>query len=237
MAQAGRAAAVAIVSAIGFHVLGFAPLAGPGVPPLTLSTVLALITLSTFFDLPRDDADYSVSMRVSFVGEVVTLLYFGTFPMTIVAIAGAAARAIAHPARTHRARSIGVAVLTAAAAAQAAGAVYDVVASQGTPVVWPWQVLPLAAAVFAYTTVLGSVADLVAPRAFGRPASYRWPADSLRGFPSHIVGASVAAGLIRARSPSGLDDAACGGGAAVLHVVRLLLARSSVRRRSGVGWT
>ena len=165
-------------------------------PAITLAAVLAIITLSTFVDPPRSALAHAVPMRPSFVGELAVLFYVGTFPMTLVALAGAAARCVSDPPREHRVRAVFLSLLAAAASAEAAGAVYDVVGSMGTPLTWPWQAMPLAAAVVAYTVIATSFTDLAAPRVLGVPSTFRWPLDSVRGVPSHAVGAAVAAGII-----------------------------------------
>ena len=164
-------------------------------PATTLWSVLGLIALSTFADTPRSTAPATM-MRASFAGELAALFYLGTIPMTLVAVAGAAARMVTDPPPARRRRTVVLALLTAAGAAEAAGAVYDLVASLGVPLVWPWQALPLAVAVVAYSVIATTFTDLGASRLLGAATSARWPIDSLRGVPSHAVGAAAAAGVL-----------------------------------------
>ena len=57
---------------------------------------------------------------------------------------------------------------------------------------WPWQGLPIAAAVCAYCVVLSAVSEVALPLLASRPAARSWPAVVLAGCPSYLTAAALA---------------------------------------------
>ena len=195
VAQGARAVAVTLASAIALHVLGYGPLAGAATPVITLATVLGIIAVSTALDT-RPQAGDAAALRAGFVGELAALLSVGSAFMTVVAVAGALVRPLTSSSRSEAARRIVVRAMAALIAAQAGGAVYDVIGSLGTPLVWPWQAVPLAGAAISYAVAVATVYDLVGPLVTRTPRIHRWPTESIRHLPQHLIAAAVAGGLI-----------------------------------------
>ncbi len=135
-------------------------------------------------------------MRLVFVGEVVTLLFFGPVAMTMVATIQALGRAIAAPPRSHLARRVLLDVITAGSATQAAGVAHAVLGGTGLPLAWPGQGLPIAGAVAAYCFITCAVADVIAPLATGLATTRAWPRHAFRGCPGHVIGAAIAVAFI-----------------------------------------
>ena len=195
--QAGTALGVAGVAAAGLHFLGFSPWSTEAhASVVDFAAVVTGIALCAFLDPPRPTADPGGTMRLAFVGEFVTLLFFGPVAMTMVATIQALGRAIAAPPRSHLARRVLLDVVTAGSATQAAGVAHVVLGGTGLPLAWPGQGLPIAGAVAAYCFITCAVADVIAPLATGIATTRAWPRHAFRGCPGHVIGACIAVALI-----------------------------------------
>ena len=61
---------------------------------------------------------------------------------------------------------------------------------------WPWQGLPIAAAVIVYCVVTSASAEIVVPLFAKQPINRSWLQSMLRGCASYFIGAGVAVGLV-----------------------------------------
>jgi diguanylate cyclase (GGDEF)-like protein/PAS domain S-box-containing protein len=61
---------------------------------------------------------------------------------------------------------------------------------------WPWQGVPLAAAVVAYCFVTSVSAEVIVPLCTRQPVNRSWPTRVLRNCPNYFIGAGVAVGLV-----------------------------------------
>jgi diguanylate cyclase (GGDEF)-like protein/PAS domain S-box-containing protein len=62
--------------------------------------------------------------------------------------------------------------------------------------VWPGYFLPVVAAVLGYQLGQTAIADVLVPLIMRQPIDRSWPKTSLRGFPTYLVGGTLAAGIV-----------------------------------------
>lgn len=184
---------------MGLSVLGFGlwsdPQSSDGAGFVAL--VLA-VGIASALDPRRSGPEDQAAMRLSFLSNLGALLLFGPVAQTFVAMIGASTRAVTGSPRVHPIRHGVLDVVTAVVASQAAGFAYAAFGGTGTPFGWPWQGVPIGAAVVAYSSVMCGAADLIVPLTTGVAAARSWPRDAIRGMPSHFVGAGVAVALVEA---------------------------------------
>ena len=195
--RAGVGVATAAVAAAGLRLLGFDPwsLHDLSVPSfVSFLFVAGVAGLCVSFDVVRPSADSNGSMRLAFVASMSALLLRGPLAGIMVAGIGALADAVVHPRRANAVRLVPLDVATAIAAAGIAALAYARL-SAVLPQEWPWPSVPIIAAVMTYSVITCAVADFVCPLVSGFPSPYHWPRQSLRSFPEHVIGATVAVGL------------------------------------------
>jgi diguanylate cyclase (GGDEF)-like protein/PAS domain S-box-containing protein len=196
--HAGVIAGAAAATGVGLFWLGISPWSSEVQYPVNagwLALVLA-VTVSSALDPRRPGPEDEAAMRLSFVSDLGALLLFGPLAMTLVATIGAATRALTGAPRSHSIRRGMLDVLTVIAATQAAGFAYALLAGTAAPFTWPWQGVPIGAAVVVYSLVTCTVADLIVPRVTRLPATRSWPRHVLRGCPSYFIAAGVSAALV-----------------------------------------
>src|SRR5258705_1696674 len=85
---------------------------------------------------------------------------------------------------------------TVMVAIQAAGFAHRALGGTMGHFVWPWQGVPLAAAVVGYCLVRIASAEVIVPLCTREPVNRSWPKTVLRSGPSYVIGASGAVGLV-----------------------------------------
>ena len=128
---------------------------------------------------------------VAVVVQFASLLLFGTGVATLLAVATTMGVWIAQGSRLATLKRVGVDVLGAIAATQAAGVAY---AQFGGPAVdaWPAQGLPVGAAVLAYSSVAGTAAEVISPLVRGERLRASWPNDLGHYLGTCVIAAAVA---------------------------------------------
>lgn len=138
-------------------------------------------------------------LRLPFIAEFTSLLIFGAHPTMLVAACGLITGDLSGPQRCDapwRRLARGATVLTAL---QAAGWTFTALGGTLNQLVWPWQAVPIAAAALAYCVVTSASADILVPLCARRPIGRAWnwwPKRLVRDCPVHVLGASVAVGLV-----------------------------------------
>jgi diguanylate cyclase (GGDEF)-like protein/PAS domain S-box-containing protein len=187
---------VAVATAAALHVVGLTPWSEP---PHATMVDLALVVIAAagcaFLDIDDDRSDRS-EVRLSFVAEIAALLAIGPAAMTAVAMVGAAARRFSRLPQANLFRELGLDLLTAAGATQAAGVAYAAATALPLSSDWPWRALEVSAAVAAYCFISTAVADVITPLASGSTAGHGWPRQALRGFGTHIIVATPGVGVV-----------------------------------------
>jgi diguanylate cyclase (GGDEF)-like protein/PAS domain S-box-containing protein len=146
--------------------------------------------------LKRTSTWHWAMMPPSFVIEFASLLLLGPNPAMLVVVAATVTQwrvaERAHP------RRLLVNAATVMVALQAAGIAHRSLGGTLGGFAWPWEGVPLAAAVIAYCVVKSAAAEIVVPLFARRPINRSWPMQMLRGCPGYFVGASLAVGLVEA---------------------------------------
>ncbi len=140
------------------------------------------------------------TLRLSFVVEFASLLLFGPYPALVVAACGIVTRELSEPSarspwlRLLKAATVGASLQAAAFAYATLGGTFRIFMLS-----WPWQAVPVAAAILFYCIVT-SVSAGIEARLFGRApikGAWRWwPKRVAQDCPVYFVGASAAVGLV-----------------------------------------
>jgi diguanylate cyclase (GGDEF)-like protein/PAS domain S-box-containing protein len=135
------------------------------------------------------------TMAPSFVIQFASLLMLGPHATMVVAMVGALTQRLTESERPPLHRML---VNTAAlmVAIQAAGKLHETLGGTPGDFVWPWQGVPIAAAVIAYCFVRSVSADILLPLVMRQPINRSWVKSLLQGCPNYFIGASLAVGII-----------------------------------------
>ena len=174
---------------------GFAGWAQPD-QILEFSALILAAILASAVAKPGTSTWYRATMPPSFVIEFASLLLLGPNATLVVVAAGTVTQRLADPQRRHPFRRLLVSTATVMVATQAAGFAHRSLGGTPGGFVWPWQGVPIAAAVVAYCLIKGASAEIVVPLFARQPINRSWPKSMLRGCSSYFIGASFAVGLI-----------------------------------------
>jgi diguanylate cyclase (GGDEF)-like protein/PAS domain S-box-containing protein len=174
---------------------GFADWAQHG-QTLEFSGLILAAILASAFAKQRTTTWDRATMPPSFVIDFTALLLLGPNVAMLVATAGIVTQRLADPERALPLRRLLVTAATVMVALQMAGFAHQALGGTAGGFVWPWQGVPVAAAVLAYCVVKSVSAEIVVPLFARQPINRSWPNSLIRVCPSHIIGASLAVGLI-----------------------------------------
>ena len=153
--------------------------------------ILAAIAVSAFTARQTGTED-GVLMPPFFVVDFAGLLLVGPYVAMVVAAAGAAARGLVGPQSANSTRRIVTSAATAIVALQSAGIAYRVLGGTIGYFTWPWQAVPISAAVVAYCVGKRVSADILVPMLSGEERPVQSWATILSACPHHVIGASAA---------------------------------------------
>ncbi len=162
-------------------------------PALLLAALLA----STLTERQAASGDVD-TMRPTFIVDIAALLLLGLPAAMLVAAAGEVAGGLTHSAIRRRFTRLLPGPVTTLAAMQTVGAVHLALGGTFRTFDWPWQAVPIAAAVVAGAIVKSAVAGLVLPLMARQTVGPGWAARLFRGCPAHIIGAGLAVALAEA---------------------------------------
>ena len=161
---------------------------------LEFASLLLAAVLTSALSAQWPAGSYATAMRPPFIVEFIALLLLGPLAALAVAAAGAVARVLTD--RTaHQWCGVVPCAATTLAAIGAAGAVHLALGGPIGHFAWPWQAMPLAAAVVTYCLVTAAGAGLIVPALTGAPIDRSWPERAVGCAPAYVVGASVAVAL------------------------------------------
>ncbi|MEO5739906.1 MAG: EAL domain-containing protein [Vicinamibacterales bacterium] len=163
--------------------------------PVEFCALVFVGVLVSAFGQPSASEDRA-TMAPSFVIELASLLTFGPYAALLVAIAGALARSCADSQRPHKYLRTVMHVVTVAAAIQAAGFAHKTLGGALGHFSWPYQVVPIAAAVVAYCFVKVLSAEVVRPLMARQRIQRSWPDRILLDSPIYFIGAAIAVGIV-----------------------------------------
>ena len=135
-------------------------------------------------------------MPPSFVVDFGSLLLLGPNATLLVATAGSVTQGLTDTHHSHPPRRLLLNAATVMVATQAAGLAYQALGGRLGDFTWPWQAVPIAAALAGYCVVKSALVDIIVPFCTKQPVNQSWPANILRGFPNYCIGASLAVGLV-----------------------------------------
>ncbi len=135
-------------------------------------------------------------MAPSFVIEFASLLLLGPDATMLVAMAGALTQRLTESDRSEPLHRMLVNTAALMVAIQAAGALHRALGGTIGHFVWPWQGVPIAAAVIAYCLVRSASAEILLPLFTRQPINRSWLNSLLRGCSNYFIGASLAVGLV-----------------------------------------
>ena len=153
-------------------------------------------TLLSGLAMPRAFAANTATMAPSFVVEFSSLLLLGPHMTVFLSSAGVIARWIGNPTGGLPTSRLLVHAVTVTAAIQGAGFVYSIIGGTLGGFVWPWQAVPIAAALIVYCIVMSASVDVIVPLVTRQPLARAWEMNFLRRCPSYLIGATLAVGLV-----------------------------------------
>ena len=155
--------------------------------------ILAANLAALFAVRPTVVDDWTIAAPCVVV-QFTAMLMLGRDAATLVGAAAAITCSLSPSHRSHVLRGVRH-LVTAAAAMQAAGFLYEMLGGTLGGFTWPFAAVPIAAAVLAYCAVECLGADVVTPLLTKQPVSRTWMKRLLLGYPNYLIAASVAAGF------------------------------------------
>ena len=159
------------------------------------AVILAAI-LTSAFAIPRSTAEDRGMMTPPFVVDFTALLLLGGNAALFVAAAGIMTRCLADPDRARPLRRLLVNAGSVMIAIEAASLTVVALGGVAGHFTWPWQAVPIAAALVSYCFVKSISAEVIAPLVNKSAINRAWPKALLVNAPNYFIGASVAVGLI-----------------------------------------
>ena len=164
--------------------------------PLEFAGLMLVVILAAALRNRHSPGEDWAVMPPSFVLDFAALLLFGPAPATIVAATGITAEWLVRSQRSRPLRRVLADGATCIVATQAAGIAHRTLGGTLGDFTWPWQAVPIGAAVVAYCFVKSASADIVAPLVTRRPIDRSWPKRIVPGCSTYVVGASLAVVLV-----------------------------------------
>jgi diguanylate cyclase (GGDEF)-like protein/PAS domain S-box-containing protein len=162
---------------------------------LELCGVLVAAILLSAYKPRRGSVGEGDIMQPSFVAEFGALVMVGLPLALAVSAAAEIAHGLAQAPRRRRVLDLCVHLVTALLAMESAGAVFNVTGGTVGDFLWPWHVLPVAAAAGAYCVVRSTAVRFVLPLARRAKVEADWSARAARTWPPYALGATIAVAL------------------------------------------
>jgi PAS domain-containing protein len=159
--------------------------------------LVAAILISAFTKRRTNTWDQAI-MPPSFVVAFASLLLLGPNAAMLVVVAGAITTGRVKPRGAPPLRGLMLNTAIVMVAMQAAGYGHQWLGGTTGAFLWPWQAVPIAAAVVVFCAVKSAAAEIVVPLFARQPINRSWPHVMLRSCPSHVISASIAVGVAEA---------------------------------------
>ena len=156
--------------------------------------ILAAI-LASSLPMPKSATDWG-TMPLSFVVDFTSLLLLGPNATLLVAAAGTGTRGLSEAQRPQQYFRMLMTAAIVMASTQAAGFAHQALGGTMGHFSWPWQGVPIGAALVAYCLVKSALAEVVVPLCARQPVNRSWVNSLLQSGPSYFIGASLAVGLV-----------------------------------------
>jgi diguanylate cyclase (GGDEF)-like protein/PAS domain S-box-containing protein len=156
--------------------------------------IVAAVLISAFTAQP-ESSDRRATMAPSFVIEFTSLIIFGAHATLLVAIAAAIARSVDALRNPHKYLRTLMTVFTVAAATEAAGYAHQAFGGTLGRFNWPFEALPIGAAVVAYYLVKVLSSEVVRPLLAKQRIDQSCTRRILLDGSTYVIGAGVAVGM------------------------------------------
>lgn len=198
MGTISRRTSIAAVAAIFSGGVAFVHLAGGSqfLRALEFSALMLAAILASALRIHQSATKDLAIMPPSFVFTFSALLLFGPDAAMFAAAVSALAPRFAPSGSGYPLGGMLLETAIALAATQAAGLAHRSLGGTTGGFLWPWQGVPIVAAVIGYHVAQGALAELVAPWLTRRSINRSWWKVALRGCPLYLIGASIAVGLV-----------------------------------------
>jgi diguanylate cyclase (GGDEF)-like protein/PAS domain S-box-containing protein len=191
-------AALIVCAAVGGGFVAVPELAGwPPTPAALAFCALTLgnVVLAALAKPLSARHDWSI-VQPTFATEIAALLLLGPSAGVIVCAAGAMARVLgSNTARPSLADTL-LPAMAPLLALEAAAFAHLALGGSIATFAWPWQAVPIAAAVGAYCLVLSAVYEIAIPALSARKIVRSWPAVVLNGLPTYLTAAALSVAAV-----------------------------------------
>jgi diguanylate cyclase (GGDEF)-like protein len=161
----------------------------------TCALILASLVTAACARLRPRIEDWA-TMPPTFVPDIAALLLLGPREALIVTATGAVTRVLTDEPEPRLGARMLATVGTSLLAVEAAAFTHLSLGGEIRHFQWPWQGLPIAAALLSYCFVASAAAEAVRRLLAQRPVATPWPHGVLRGYSSYVIGGTVAVGLV-----------------------------------------
>jgi diguanylate cyclase (GGDEF)-like protein/PAS domain S-box-containing protein len=163
---------------------------------IEFSSLIGAAILISALAVQRSATTDWATMPLSFVIDFTSLLLLGPNATLLVASAGTITQGLTDSQRSPLTLRLLMNAATVMLAAQAAGLTHLALGGTMGQFMWPWQGVPIGAAVVAYCLVKSALAEIIVPLFSRQPVNRSWPKSLLRGCPNYFIGASFAVGVV-----------------------------------------
>jgi diguanylate cyclase (GGDEF)-like protein/PAS domain S-box-containing protein len=200
MPTVSRRSSVVAVGALFAAAVVYVHLGAPSQPVRTLefSGLMLAAILTSGLTLQEVATNDRAIMPPPFVIAFSALLLLGPHLAMFVAAAGAMTPSFGSSPRNYPLGKWLVEIAIVLTGIEAAGLANRALGGTTGGFAWPWQALPITAAVIAYHVTQGALSEVVVPLLTRGPWNRSWQRHPFRGCPLYLVGASIAAGLAEA---------------------------------------
>jgi diguanylate cyclase (GGDEF)-like protein/PAS domain S-box-containing protein len=191
-------AALVLAAAVGSGAFAIPDVAGW--PPTAAALAFCALTLTNvliaaFFKPAAGSGDWTI-VRPPFVVDFTALLLLGPRAGVIVSAAGAISRLLSESPTWSRPGETLLRTAAPLIAIEAGAFTHVTLGGTIGAFEWPWQGVPIAAAVGVYCLVLSAASEMVLPLVQARRIERRWPAVVVAGYPSYLTAVGLAVGLV-----------------------------------------
>jgi diguanylate cyclase (GGDEF)-like protein/PAS domain S-box-containing protein len=163
---------------------------------LEFSGLILAAILTSALAMQQPATGDRATMPPSFVIDFTSLLLFGPNATMLVATAGTVTQGLADSQRSYPSSRMLLNAATVMVATQAAGLAHQALGGTMGHFAWPWQGVPIAAAVVGYCFVKSASTEVIVPLFTRQPVNRSWLKSGLRGCPNYFIAASLAVGLV-----------------------------------------
>jgi diguanylate cyclase (GGDEF)-like protein/PAS domain S-box-containing protein len=190
--------ALVVCAALGSGMLADPGLAGWPPSPAALAFAALAVTNVLLAALARPVAgpgDWTI-VKPGFVVDLAAFLLLGPTAGIIVCTSGVIMRLLCEPPSHRRLSDTLLTAVAPLLSLEAAAYIHVALGGTTGTFDWPWQGVPIAAAVWAYCLIISAIPDVVLPLVSRRPLTRAWPAVVLTGCPGYLTAAGLSVVIV-----------------------------------------